>query len=204
MNLSRVGQCCRLTAVLSLLILFGCAVRSPEPNYYSLGIISPVDREVHNMTRLDISLGVGPLTIPEYLKRAQIVTRVDDNQYKFDDFHRWVGLLEQNITTVLTGNLEILLGTDKVASFPWLNYFKPDYRIAIDVVQFDSTFDGDAVLIARWSISDATGQTLLASGKSQQRVALQGQGYDALVKAESELLALLSKELVVQIKNLHH
>jgi len=154
------------------------------------------------MARLDVSLGVGPLSVPDYLKRPQIATRLAENRYKFEDSQRWAGLIEQDMLAVITSNLGLMLSTDKVAAFPWLNFFKPDYRIAIDVLQFDSALDGDAVFKARWSISDATGRELLASGKSELRTTLQQSSYAALVRAESELLKRFSKELAGQVQQL--
>ena len=193
---------CRSALILSLLLLFGCVVKSPQVTYYSLATLGPADRDVHNMARFDVAVGVGPLTVPDYLKRVQIATRIADNRYKFAEYDRWAGLLEQDMVSVVTTNLGILLGTDRVATFPWRNYFKPDYRVAVDVIQFDSALDDDAVFSARWSISDATGQTMLASGKSDLRVRQSGSGYDALVAAESALLAQFSKQLAGEVRQL--
>ena len=192
-----------LRSVLFVLVwqlLSGCAGQLPATSYYSLTTMGAAALEARNITRLDVSLGVGPLSVPDYLKRPQIVTRLAENRYKFEDSQRWAGLIEQDMLAVITSNLGLMLSTDKVAAFPWLNFFKPDYRIAIDVLQFDSALDGDAVFSARWSISDATGRELLASGKSDLRTTLQQSSYDTLVRIESELLERFSWELAGQVQ----
>jgi uncharacterized lipoprotein YmbA len=156
----------------------------------------------HQMVSPGLSLGIGPVTIPDYLKRVQIATRFDDNRFRFDDFHRWSGLFEENIVTVLDNNLGVLLGTNKIATYPWLDYFTPDYRIIIVFQQLDGNLHGNARLIARWAISDSAGQTMLASGRSDLRVPLEEATYSGLVEANSRLLADFSKELADEIKTL--
>ena len=49
---------CRSALVLSLLLLFGCVVKSPQVTYYSLATLGPADRDVHNMARFDVAVGV--------------------------------------------------------------------------------------------------------------------------------------------------
>ncbi len=198
------GSSCltRLAGFVCLLLLAGCAARTPEVSYYSLSSMGPFEGSVHNMVKSDISLGIGPVTIPDYLKRAQIATRLGDNRFRFDEFHRWSGLFEENIVTVVGNNLGILLGTDKIASYPWLDYFTPDYRIIIQFQQFDGNLQGEAKLIARWAISDSTGQTMLASGRSEMSVPLAEATYLGLVEANSRLLADFSKELADEVKML--
>ncbi len=111
-------------------------------------------------------------------------------------------MFEESIVTVLGNNLGVLLDTDKVASYPWLDYFTPDYRVIVEFQEFDGNLEGDAVLAARWAISDAKGKTMLASGKVDLRIPLDGATYLALVEAQSRLLADFSKELTVQVKKL--
>ena len=171
-------------------------------SYYALDTISPADMAVHNMPRHKVSLGVGPVMLPDYLKRMQIVTRAGTNRYEFSDSHRWAGLLEENILTVLGSNLGALLGTTKIASYPWLPHFEPDLRVTVEFLHFDADLSGDALLDARWSVSNGSGGTLLDSGRAVLRESLKDSSYESLVKAESRLLANLSKELSRSVSRL--
>ncbi len=183
-----------------VLLLSGCLSRSsPKVTYYSLLKMEQLG-EVQSLAALpDVKLGIGPIAIPDSLKRAQIATRQHGNQYEFDEFNRWAGLLERDLTSVLGDNLGQLLGVEKIGFFPWMHHFKPTYRVTIDVLRLDGAIDGEAVLSARWAISDAEGRELLAGKKSVYRQPLEGASYAALIKAESQVVGELSKEIAGEI-----
>ena len=185
------------------LLLAGCIGRkSPEVSYYSLLTIEQLGEVIAISSHPELSLGIGPVTIPDSLKRSQVATRQHGNQYAFDEFNRWAGVLERDLTMVLGDNLGVLLDVKKVGTFPWLNYFTPTYRVVIDIQRFDGSLGGDAVLDARWAVADSEGKELLAGGKIILRQPLQGPGYAALVKAESLLVADLSKKVAGEIDSL--
>jgi len=62
---------------------------------------------------------VGPVELPEYLDRPQIMTCESRNELQFAEFDRWAGSLEKAFSRVLAVNLSILLSTDRVAVYPW-------------------------------------------------------------------------------------
>jgi len=186
-----------------VLLLAGCIGRkSPEVTYYSLLTMEQLGQVQAIASHPEVRLGIGPVTIPDSLKRSQIATRQHGNQHSFDEFNRWAGVLEKDLTSVLGDNLSDLLGVEKVGYFPWMHYFKPTYRVIIDVVRLDGALDGEAVLSARWTVADADGKEFLAGGKSDYRRPLQGSDYAALVKAESLLVAELSKMVAGEIDSL--
>ncbi|WP_298037757.1 PqiC family protein [uncultured Desulfuromonas sp.] len=191
------GLCCLL-----VLLLAGCGGKSPSVAYYSLASIEQIDPGAEPVAKLDLALGVGPVTVPEYLKKSQIATRLGGRRYQFDEFHRWAGMIEQDLARVIGNNVGFLLGTDKVMFFPWVHYFKPDYRLLVEVIQFDSDLHGDAVLSARWAVSDASGETILGSGKRDYRQALANPSYEALVDAESLVMAEFSRDLAEELRML--
>lgn len=191
-----------LLVLLLLPSLIACGGRSPSVAYYTLNTIEQESPELENSETFDIAIGIGPVTIPESLKRTHIATRLNDNRLSFNEFHRWSGLLEKDISAVLGDNLGFLLGTDQIAFFPWIKAFKPDYRVTVEIVQFDSNLDGNAVLSARWTVTDADGTMILASGKSRYRQELASSSYLAVVAVESQLLAKLSRELAEELKSL--
>ena len=186
--------------LVAVFLLTGCINRSaPKVTYYSLMTMEQLG-EVEVVASLqEVTLGVGPVVIPDSLKRSQIATRQHGNQYEFAEFNRWAGVLEKDITSVLGDNLGQLLGIEKVGFFPWLHHFKPTYRVMIDVIRFDGSIDGEAFLSTRWSISNSEGKDFLAGKKSDYRQPLEDASYAALIKAESQLLAALSKEIAAEI-----
>ena len=170
---------------MAVLLLAGCISRSaPTVNYYSLLTMAQIG-DTETLTSLpEVKLGVGPVSIPDSLKRSQIATRKQGNRYEFAEFHRWAGVLEKDITFVLGDNLGQLLGIEKVGFFPWLQHFKPTYRVMVDVIRFDGSLEGEAVLSARWAIADADGKDYLAGRKSDYSQPLADASYTALIKAE--------------------
>lgn len=189
-------------AVVGTLVLGGCAPGSPNIVYYGLGSLEGEASAGASAARPQLTLGIGPIEVPEYLNKSQIVTRQGDRSYAFNEFHRWASRLEKNIARVLGNNLGVLLETDRIGLFPWMSYFKPDYRILVEVIQFDSDLEGDAVLSVRWVLTDRLGKTALASGKNTYRAALAEPTYSALVEAESRLLEQLSRKLADEVRRL--
>ncbi len=184
-------------------LLSGCVGRkSPDVTYYSLLTMEQMGEVQALSSHPDIQLGIGPVTITDNLKRSQVVTRQRDNQYTFDEFNRWAGVLEQDVTTVVGDNLGVLLGVEKIAFFPWMNYFVPTYRITIDIQRLDGSLGGEALLDARWAISDASGKELLAAGKTVFRRIVEKPEYASLIRAESLLIADLSKKIAVELNGL--
>ena len=186
-----------------VLLLTGCIGRkSPEVTYYSLLTMEQMGEVQPVSSHPEIKLGVGPITVPASLKRSQVATRVQGNQYAFDEFNRWAGVLEKDIANVVGDNLGVLLGVEKVGFFPWMHYFAPSYRVIVDIQRLDGSLDGEAVLGARWAVADAAGKEFLAGDKIILRQPLEEPGYASLIKAESLLVAELSKKIAVEINGL--
>ena len=189
--------------LLTTLLVSGClSHNAPKVTYFSLLTMEQLGESEVIDSFPQINLGIGPIGIPDSLKRSQIATRQQGNQYEFDEFNRWAGVLEKDFASVLGDNLGQLLGVEKVGFYPWLYNFKPTYRVVVNIIQFDGSIDGEATLSARWTVSDAEGKDSLAAEKSVFRQPLEGTGFAALIKAESRLVADLSKEIAGAIVSL--
>lgn len=192
-----------LCMMMLLVIFSGCVGKVPANHYYSLSTIEQVEPAMMPIAELDVALGIGALMVPDELKRPQIVTQSGTGQYYFNESHRWAGLLENNVSAVLGENLGRLLGTDRIGISPWLPYFKPDYRISVEVLRFDGDLSGNAMLNARWFVGNAAGDRLLASGRNEFSLPVDSPSYQNLVLAESQVLADLSRVIAEKIKSLH-
>ncbi len=200
-RLMRISGWLMLLAVSA--VFAGClGKQSPPVTYYSLLSMEQLGTAAKVQAKSDLRIGIGPITIPEALKRIQIVTRDTRNIYQFDEFNRWAGVIENDMSVVLGDNLGDLIGTETIAFFPWISHFSPTHRVIIAISQFDGELSGEATLNARWTVTDGEGETTLASGRSVYRQSVEGGDFAGLVKAESLLLADLSKELAQAIKSL--
>ncbi|MFV0439058.1 MAG: membrane integrity-associated transporter subunit PqiC [Desulfopila sp.] len=181
---------------LVLLVVAGCTLRnSPEVRYYSLLNVEQLAEDERLASLPEVRLGIGPVSIADSLKRTQIVTRVDQNQYHFDEFNRWAGPLDDDLASVVGVNLGLLLGTNYVDFFPWRQYFKPTYRVLFNVERLDGALGGEAVLEVRWTIIGADDSKVLAENRSVYRLSAKGNDFSALVSAESRLVAEFCREL---------
>jgi uncharacterized lipoprotein YmbA len=141
------------------------------------------------------TIGVGPVTLPRYLDRPQIVTQTSPYELKLAEFDRWAEGLDANFTRVLADNLELLLPTTRVVVFPWLRATPIDYQIIVEVTHFLSQVGGESLLIADWRLFKGEGQQVLMNGRSRVSARTGGQDYAAMVAAMSQTVASLSREI---------
>jgi len=97
-------------------------------------------------------MGVGPITLPKYFDRPQIVTRVEGNSLNQADLDQWGGDLNDNITRVLATNLSDLLATERVSLYPWSDRVPIDYQVSLDITRFERDVDGSVALDVFWSM----------------------------------------------------
>ena len=190
-----------LAVALAVPLLFGCAGNQSTMEYYQL---APTELQVaYNVEKMpDLALGVGPITVPEILKRQEIVVRGKGNQYLLDDHHRWAGLLDKDLTMVLIENLSNQLGTDQVVRFPWGSYFNPEYRVFLDVLDLTGTLGGQVELRASWAIIDQSSEKIVVQKISGYELQAGGNSYNALVQAKNDLIALLSLDISSSLRDL--
>ncbi|MGH7925158.1 MAG: PqiC family protein [Candidatus Binatus sp.] len=152
-------------------------------------------------TAQPLTIGIGPIEFPDYLRRLEVVTRTSPNQLDLSSEKRWGEPLDKNFTRVLGENLAELLNTDQIEKYPWPRKTQVDYQIAIDVQRFETSSDGQSKLVARWNIKDgATGKDLYSSQINTS--APVGPGETGASAALSSDLATLSRDIAHQVDEL--
>lgn len=138
-------------------LLTGCAGSKTPTVYYSL--YAPAAQGAGaSMTDGDISVSVGPVTIPDILKQTRIATGGEDGSYDLAEYHRWSGDVDRDLARALAEHLARNLGTQRVSVFPWDQNFTPTYQVMIDVLFLGGGPESDAILNARWTIMDKAGK----------------------------------------------
>ena len=185
-----------------LILMGGCASTQPT-NFYVLSSLSgsEANKQAGGSDR-SIAIGVGPVDLPRYLDRPQIVTRTSRNELDLAEFDQWAEPLKDNFSNVLAENLSILIPTDSIAVFPWNRSTPIDYRVAVEVTRFEAKTGGNALLVARWSILGKDGKKVLLSRKSSFSKPADAQDYKATVSAMNRALEHLSREIAAAIKRL--
>ncbi len=192
----------RLAAVaLGASILGGCIGGKTQPSRFY--VLSPLPGETGKQVaaaKRSVAIGVGPVSLPPYLDRPEIVTRASGNELHLSEFDRWAEPLQRNFSRVLAENLSILIPTDRTAVFPWEKSMPIDYQVLVDVTRFEGYADGNSLLMARWSIFGADGkQELLTRQSTLTTPTGAPQNYEATVSALSRSLADLSHEIAAEI-----
>ena len=145
------------------------------------------------------SIGVGPLRLPAYIDRPQMVTRLSEVQVSISEFERWAEPLKSNLTAVLARNLEIELGTTRVATFPWSTAV--ELTIDITVHRFERDASGNASLRCAWTILDRERAPLLSRESSYREPATDA-STDAAVLALSRTVERLSADIAAALRQL--
>ena len=183
-----------------------CSPLAPQPDRSKFFMLSPLsaagDTGATPKPLADqIAIGVGPIDFPDYLRRHEVVTRTAPNRIDVSEQNRWAGPLDKNFASVLSENLAALLGTQRVENYPWNRNVNVDYQVVVDVERFDTSPDGQASLIARWSIkSGRDGKDLYATQTTTNSKV--GSGDDGTSAALSSNLAELSREIASEVNRL--
>lgn len=146
-----------------------------------------------------LSIGLGPVTVPEIYDRPQIVTRTDSHQIQLAEFDRWGGDLNKELTRTLTRNLMGRLNTHSVVLYPWSGRYKPDFQISIRFFRLDGQLDSSAVLEGVWRLLDGDRGCELAAHHFTIEEPAGATGYPGLIEAISHGVARLSQEIAEQV-----
>jgi uncharacterized lipoprotein YmbA len=185
-------------ALAGALLLAACTAAAPT-RFYTLSSLLAAPGEPAFEVPPDLSVSVGPVTLPEYLNRPQLVTRDGSNRVIIADFDNWIEPLDGMVARTLAENLSLLLGTDEVLAMPQRRPFQPNVQVGVDITRFDADTSGNAVLDARWWLLGARGDRVLVSNRST--LVEQGAAGDRATGAQALSVALgrLSREIAAAI-----
>lgn len=182
----------RLFSFILLLFVAGCA--QPSKSFYLLTAAGPMP------TGGGVGIGVGPVSIAEYLNRPNLVTQQGPNQLAVSEDHRWAGDLSASIARVTSTNLGRQMKSGNVRTYPWLRDDEIRYQVTLDIRQLHSEDDGYAVIEAGWRAYSLPERTLKASKSFVDREALTADGYAAMVAAQSRLLERLAENIAAGLR----
>lgn len=176
-------------------LVASCSSSGSGKQYYLLTAEAPTN---HKSSQL--GLGIGPITIANYLDRPNLVFQQDNHQLIIAESHRWAGDLEDNLTRVIATNLGRLLGATQVRTYPWLGDDGLRYQITMDIDTLHANSEGDAVLEARWRVYSLPDRKVVHQGSWSGSEALQADGYNEMVAAQSRLIATLCDQVANQLR----
>jgi len=147
-------------------------------------------------------IALGPVSLPSYIDRPQIVTRGSGNAVELGTFDHWAGNLEDMIPRVLAADLAAELPGDRIVAFPAVVPPTFDYRIAVDVARFDVSPEGAATVAASWQFYDVAGGKALLMRDTTVETQAMGKSYEQRVAALSRGLGDLSDAIAQDVGRL--
>ena len=184
----------------SIFLILSCAKSSKPVEYYMLDASVGIDNNQTLKGDEGPMIGLGPIRLPEYLDRFQMVVAVSENKYKLIDGHRWAEKLDQNISLALFKTLPSQLGTDRMIRYPWPQRPGVDFQVKIDILELNIDQDGQSQLVAQWSIKSKD-ETIL-NKRSTFTAQASTTDIDKMVQAQSECLTKLGQEIATNLKPL--
>jgi len=173
----------------------GCA--SAPSRFYTLN--STATATTNGLPAASYSVALGPVTVPAAVDHPQFTVQVEPNRVELEEFNRWAEPLNQNIASVVAGDLAALLGTSQVAAGPLAN-FQPDYSVNIRIQRFDSVRGQSAQVEALWVVHKSAGGAI-QSGHTIASEPVTDASFDSLAAAHSRALAKVSADIAAAIRS---
>ena len=179
-----------------------CMFRAQPDSFRYYTLASSPEPSVRSGSTLTV--GLGPVTLPGYLSRSSLLTRVDDTRVRYAEGNLWAEPLGRQFTRTLSEDLSGALGGARIIHYPWYPSAPIDVAVAVNVFAFEVDTIGAATVTAEWTLRDPQSRKVEYEGQSsilEPAGATPGEAAtgEAAVQALSRALALLSREIAVAI-----
>lgn len=184
-----------MLALLGALLVSGCVPTSAPMRFF---VLTPIEANgAAGLAPDDRSVLLGPLRMPGYLDRPQLMTRRSDGELILHELDRWAAPLEEMLVQTLADNLMRLTGSEQILAYPTAARADVALRITGQVLRFDTDTDGTAVLRVQWQLKSAAGKLLDPPQTAEYRAQADGTETAMRVAALSKVLGEFAKDLDV-------
>jgi uncharacterized protein len=183
--------------VMMLAILAGCG-SAPKEQFYTLSNGATGDRAA--LPPQDYAVAVGPVYVPDVVDRPHLVLRMGGSEVRISEQMRWAEPLKDGIARAVATNLAMALQNGRVSPRATPASGESDYRVIVDVQDFDSVLGKAATLEVMWTVrrvKDGEVQT----GRMRVQQAVANDSYDELVTAHARALADVSRSIAEMIRS---
>ncbi len=181
--------------ILLALLLAGCG--GGQQQYFRLSAIGPA-----TVRDGGLGVGVGPVTLPAYVDRAELVFQSGDNEFQVPANAHWTGSLQGNVTQTLAEDLGRRLGSGNVAPSPWPANTPMRFQVIVNIGQFHAISGSGAILDVSWQVADPATHAVLRRRNAHLEEKVDGDGYAAVVAAESRLLDQLAAQIATSLRGI--
>ncbi|WP_045855906.1 PqiC family protein [Teredinibacter purpureus] len=173
--------------------LVGCVSNTPQTSYYSLFAAKAEELPLtESAPARNISIGIGPMRLPEFMDNPAIVSLTSSQQIKVSGYHAWGGDLKSSIGRAMSTNLSALWQHDGVVAFPWDSRTRPEYQVRIVFGEFSGVRGGDVRISASWLLIDTAKGEVVKHGREVIVRASASASVNDYIKALNELVTAFS------------
>ncbi len=190
-------------------LLTGCATSQPT-RFFVLNALDLSQKELPRPCQNDkiFTVALNPINLPHYLDRPQLMTKVNDNEYKLSELNIWAEPLKDTLTRVIAQNLSSVPCID-IVIMPKTLSKQITYRLSAEVIRLDGTLGGQALFHVQWSITEEQTKKVFINKVSKYKEPVRSHDYNALVTAYNRTIDSFSQEIADSLASitpdaLHH
>jgi len=189
----------RCRSILPVALCLGaaaCGILDPRPDptrWFVLATVQELDPTRKEAERGGETLGLGPLTFPDYAMGRELVSRQGPTGLAPSPDERWAEPLDEGIARVLASDLEFVTGA-RLLPYPWFATDAPAARVRIRFERFELEQRARAVLAASWRLENGSGEVLQERRFSTVRELTDPHGAGAVLEL-SQCLVELSEDI---------
>ena len=136
------------------LLVGACTFLEPRADPTRYFVLAPLAAPAAPAASAQLAVVVGPLQLPDYLLRPEIVRLAGPNQVQPSQMDRWAEPIDRAVLRVLCLDLAALLPSSSVVPFP-ARASQAAVGVEIEVVAFEADPAGTTRLEGIWHLRDA-------------------------------------------------
>jgi uncharacterized lipoprotein YmbA len=145
-------------------------------------------------------IGLGPVTVPSYLERPEIVRRASEHELAPARSDRWAEPLDRAVPRVLAQDLAHVTGR-RVVPYPWKTTLVPACVVAVDLTRFEAVEGKRVELVADVDVARPADSPAVRRHERIE-IALAADDGGAIAKAMSEAAAELAGKIAAQVESM--
>lgn len=186
--------------IAALVLLAGCAGadKVPELNQYLLR--SDITPQVAT-DKAGATIGLDNVEVAAYLNQPGLVLQTRAGIVRPARYHQWAEPLRESLRSFLASEISKSAGQPVRHRGHDGNTWKRGMLrlINVHIDELHGTNDGRARLVASWVVVDTESSAVLVEREFMESELLDGDGYDALVRAETLLLTRLAQRVAAEL-----
>jgi len=190
--------------MLGTLALSGCAgiagPSTPTQFYRLIDSNSQPEEAIKAALGPDIQIGIGPIVIPGYADRPQIVTSGAGGRLNVDDLNHWAEPVQANIKRIMVANIATMLNERQVFQYPG-NFLpaRSSVQVSVEIGDMIRQADGRVLLSASWNVKRLLDNSLLRRDSVKYISQNTAADFAQYSKILSQLFGRLSADILTSV-----